>query len=104
MRLNGFMDHVESEGVARQANHNREWTRMDANLGERDRLGGCGVRLAPRFDRKGKPEDVFGETPYRAVETTALPMNPFSGRSRRFAPIGGSAPFLESSKTAYASR
>jgi hypothetical protein len=44
-------------------------------LGERDRPGRCGVRLAPRSDRKRKTRDLVGETPTKAVETTALPRN-----------------------------
>jgi hypothetical protein len=70
--------------------------------GERDRPGRCGVRLAPRSDRKAKTRDVFGETPTTAVERseqhksgplsglTALPTNWISEYSRRFVFIRGS--------------
>ncbi len=77
-------------------------------LGERDRPGRSGVRLAPRFAGKGKTEDVFGETPNTAVERseqhksgplcglTALPTTQISKYSRLFAFIRGSKlPFLK---------
>ena len=66
-------------------------------LGERDSLGRCGVRLAPRSNRNGKTGDVVGETPTTAVETTALPTKRSSGldgvsahRERRLVPTRGS--------------
>src|SRR5580658_6433929 len=42
-------------------------------LGEHDRLGRRGVRLAPRPERNETNWDVFGETPNPATETVALP-------------------------------
>jgi len=84
------MDGVEGEAVARQDNRNREWTQMDANLWERDRLGRRGSCLATRSGKRAKDRDVFGETPNTAVEMTALPMNRISEHSRLLASIGGS--------------
>jgi hypothetical protein len=54
------MNAVEGEAVARQRNSNREWTRMDTNSWERDRLGRRGVRLAPRLRNKDRDREVFG--------------------------------------------
>jgi hypothetical protein len=58
-------------------------------LGERDRPGRCGVRFAPRSCRKAKKMDVFGETPNKAVETTALPTCRISEYLRLLAFIRG---------------
>jgi hypothetical protein len=105
MRLKECMDGVEGEEVARQANRNREWTQIYANLSERDRPG-----------NKDSYRDVLGGTPNTAVEQseqhksgplsglTALPMNRMAEYSRLFESIGGSTPVLESSKSSYASR
>ncbi len=102
MKVEKQIDSVESEPVARRPEVNREFTQIDANLWERDRLGRCGVRLAPRFGRKGKTGDVVGETPTTAVERseqhksvplrglTALPMNRIAEYSRLLASIRGS--------------
>jgi len=101
MMVKEYMDNVESEVVVRQANSNRppsfsttarqaEWTRIYANLGERDRLGRSGVRLAPRSGLEETTRDVFGETPNTATETVALPTHRISKDSRLFASIRGS--------------
>jgi hypothetical protein len=94
MRMKNDMDDIEGEKVARPVKCNREWTRMDANLGERDRPGRCGARLAPRSEKKREERDVFGGTPNTAVDpsplrfdatrTTALPTNRISKHSRLF--------------------
>jgi len=66
-------------------------------------LGRRGVRLAPRFGRKRKNGDVFGETPNTAVETTALPTNRISEHSRRLACIRGFIDNARNTKPAAAS-
>jgi hypothetical protein len=110
------MNHVEAEEVARQANRNREWTQIYANLWERDRPGRHGSRLAPRSEKKDKERDVFGGTPNTAVGPseqhksgplsglTALPTDRMAEYSRLLASIRGSTPFLDISELAYASR
>jgi hypothetical protein len=102
VRIEKHADRVEGEQVARQANCNRESTRMEANLGKRDQpakraalmlfrpLGRCGVRLAPRSGKRGTIGDVFGETPNTAVGATALPTDRISKYSRLFESIRGS--------------
>jgi len=103
---------VEGEEVARQVNRNREWTRICANLEERDRpcragaqrrrIGRGGVRLATRSKKKGEEPDVFGETPNTATGWSeqhkssplrglvALPTHRISEHSRFSAFIRGS--------------
>jgi hypothetical protein len=63
MIVKEYMDDVEGEEVARQAEHNRESTQIATNFWERDRLGRCEVRLAPRFGMKHMGRDVVGGTP-----------------------------------------
>ena len=95
------VNHIEREEVTRRGEGNREWTQIDANLWERDRLAGpkrrdAGLgrhesRLAMRpLEKHDEDRDVFGGTPNTAVETTALPMNRISGYSRLSASIRGS--------------
>jgi hypothetical protein len=98
------MDGVEGEDVVGQVERNREWTQIDANFWERDRPGRCGARLATRPGKKDTGRNVFGGTPNTAVETTALPKNRISEHLRLFASIRGSAPVLDISALAYASR
>src|SRR5271170_4190206 len=100
MILNVFMDDVEGEEVARQAERNRELTQIGANFGERDRpcraearrrrIGRRGVRLAPRSGWKRTNRDVFGETPNTATETVALPKHRILEHSCLFESIRGS--------------
>jgi hypothetical protein len=58
-------------------------------LGERDRPGRCGARLAPRSCWKETTGDVFGETPNTAVETTDLPTDRISQSSHLLAFVRG---------------
>jgi hypothetical protein len=82
VKLKEYMDSVESEAVARQANRNREWTQIYANTVEQSE------------QHKSGPLNGL----------TALPMDRIAGCSRLFESIRGSAPVLESSKSPYASR
>ena len=83
------MDVVEGEPVARWANHNREWTQIYANFGERDGPGRCGVRLASHSGREKIKRNVAGEKPTTAVETSAFRLNRISKDSRSLAFIRG---------------
>ena len=95
------MDDIEREVVALQCIGNREWTEIAANSWERDRLGRCGVRLAPRSGKNDTDREVFGGMPNPAVERSeqhksgplsglpALSTDQISGHSRHFASIRG---------------
>jgi hypothetical protein len=61
VRIENDMNGVEGEEVARKGNNNREWTPMDANSWERDRLGRHGVGLAPRLQNRSRNEGVLGK-------------------------------------------
>jgi hypothetical protein len=99
MNIEICADDIVGEEVARQANRNRECTRMDAKHWERDRLGRCGMRLAPRSGKKDTDREVLEGTPNTAVDpsplrfdatrTTALPIDWISEHSRLWASIRG---------------
>jgi hypothetical protein len=94
------VNHIEGKEVTRQGAGNRQWTRIDANHWEDDRiialkhndgrLGRHDSRLAMRpLEEKDKDRNVFGGTPNTAVGTTALPMDRISEHSRLLASIRG---------------
>ena len=89
MRIEKCIYTIVGEWVAQEAKRNREWTRIYANLGERDRPGRRVWRLAKHFRVSFFAAGVGRETHPAATGTITLPSNQLAENSRPFASIRG---------------
>jgi hypothetical protein len=90
VKVNEYTHCVEGEAVARQADRDREWAQIYANLGVRDRLGRRDWRLAKHIPSFSFLAGARHETHPSATGTVVLPADRSSDHSRLFESIGGS--------------